>query len=125
NNSSSDSAINTRSSAYNNSHGSPHLDCIDSASNTIINNRGLSTEPWCTPTFTSKSSLILSFALTAVFTPSYIDCITLTNHSSTFSFLRTTKGSFLAPCQMPSLNPQRPSTTLSSYINISPAAALL
>src|SRR5206468_1237713 len=72
NNSPSDSAINTRSSAYNNSHGSPHLDCIDSASNTIINNKGLSTEPWCTPIFTS----------------SYIDCITLTNHSSTFSFLR-------------------------------------
>src|SRR5206468_3174192 len=54
----------------------------------IINNKGLSTEPWCTPTFTSKSSLMLSLTLTAVFTSSYIDCITLTNHSSTFSFLR-------------------------------------
>src|SRR5206468_1477367 len=88
NNSPSDSAINTRSSAYNNSHGSPHLNCIDSASNTIINNKELSTEPWCTPTFTSKSSLMLSLTLTAVFTSSYNDCITLTSHSSTFRFLR-------------------------------------
>src|SRR4029077_18412618 len=41
----SDSAIKTKSSAYSNSHGNPHLKQLDNASITMINSSGLSTEP--------------------------------------------------------------------------------
>ena len=44
-NSSIASAIRTRSSAYSSSHGHPVLNSIDKASKTMINNKGLSTEP--------------------------------------------------------------------------------
>src|SRR6188768_891845 len=56
---SSDSAIITKSSAYSSSHGNPHPKCCVSASNTMVNSSGLSTEPWCTPTFTSNSSITI------------------------------------------------------------------
>src|SRR6266536_475633 len=42
---SSDSAIRARSSAYSNSHGKPSLNSFDNASNTMMNNSGLRTEP--------------------------------------------------------------------------------
>src|SRR3989442_1263444 len=38
---------------------------------TMLNKIGLSTDPWCTPTLTSKLSLSSPFLLTAVVTPSY------------------------------------------------------
>src|SRR6188768_2291692 len=54
---SSDSAIITKSSAYSSSHGNPHPKCRVNASSKMVNRSGLSTEPWCTSTFTSNSSL--------------------------------------------------------------------
>src|SRR6476469_6027730 len=52
-----DSANNAKSSAYNNSNGNPTRNSLDNASNTIANRRGLSTDPWCTPTSTPNPSL--------------------------------------------------------------------
>jgi len=48
--SSSVSAIITRSSAYNNSHGKATLNSLDYVSMTITNSKGLNAEPWCIPT---------------------------------------------------------------------------
>ena len=50
-------AMITRSSAYSSSHGHPVLNSMERASSTMINNRWLKTEPWWTPTLTSKGSL--------------------------------------------------------------------
>merc|ERR1712115_581060 len=50
-------AMITRSSAYSSSHGHPVLNSMERASSTMTNSRGLKTEPWCTPTLTSKGSL--------------------------------------------------------------------
>src|SRR5208282_969146 len=61
----------------------PARKSVKRASRTIMNSSGLSTEPWCSPTFTSIPPLSPSFILTAVVTPSYMALITLTNHSST------------------------------------------
>ena len=52
-----DSAIITRSSAYNNSQGHPVLNSWGNASRTKTKRSGLRTEPWCTPTFRQKLSL--------------------------------------------------------------------
>jgi len=49
------SAITTRSSAYNNSHGKATLNSLDKASMTIINSKGLNAEPWCIPTYSPKT----------------------------------------------------------------------
>ena len=53
------SAISTRSSAYSSSQGSPVLNTLESASKTMLNSRGLKTEPWCT--LPSQWSLLLQF----------------------------------------------------------------
>ena len=50
-------AMITRSSAKNSSQGTPTLKSLDKASSTMIKSSGLRTEPWCTPTPTSNSSL--------------------------------------------------------------------
>src|SRR5664279_3112613 len=76
-NSSSVSAIRHKSSAYSSSQGNPALNSLESASNTMMNNSGLSTEPWCTPTFTSKPLLSPYFILIAVVTPAYITLVVL------------------------------------------------
>ena len=47
----------TRSSAYSNSQGQLTLNAPDKASITLMNRKGLSTDPWCTPTDTLKGSL--------------------------------------------------------------------
>ena len=46
------------------------IDTLDKVSITIMNNYGLSTEPWCTPTITLKGSLEEPFTCT-------LDCCTL------------------------------------------------
>src|SRR2546425_6076015 len=55
---------------------------------TMLNKIWLSTDPWCTPTLTSKLSLSSPFLLTAVVTPSYKLLITFTIHSYTPTCLR-------------------------------------
>ena len=59
-------AIITRSSAYSNSEGRPLLASLETTSMTAVNNSGLSTDPWCKPTFTSKLSLSPASVLTTV-----------------------------------------------------------
>ena len=44
-----------RSSTYNSSQGQPVRNSLDSVSSTMINKRGLRTDPWWTPTFTSNT----------------------------------------------------------------------
>ena len=47
----------TRSSAYRSSQGTPARNSSDKASSTMMKSKGLSTDPWWTPTFTSNSLL--------------------------------------------------------------------
>merc|ERR1711867_219551 len=70
--SSSFSATTTKSSAYSSSHGSPVATCFVIACITIIKNKGLSTAPWWTPNFTSKSSDKPFPTLTAVLASTYV-----------------------------------------------------
>ena len=58
----------------------------DKASSTMMQRSGLSTEPWCTPNFTSNLSLRPFQTLTQLRTFSYIPS-SFTIHSSTLSFL--------------------------------------
>ena len=77
-----------RSSAYIISHGRPSLTLCVTASITIMKSSGLSTEPWCTPTFTPNHSLTHpSYDVTLVLACLYMAITALTNHSSTPSFL--------------------------------------
>ena len=57
-------AMITRSSAKNSSQGTPTLKSLDKASSTMIKSSGLRTEPWCTPTPTSNTSLYSEPTLT-------------------------------------------------------------
>ena len=79
--------ISMRSSTYNNSSGHPDLNSCDNASSTIMNNKGLSTDPWWTPTFTTtfttNSSLSVLLTHTQLLAFVYIACTTVTGHSST------------------------------------------
>src|SRR6184192_3912838 len=77
---------------------------------TMLNKIGLSTDPWCTPTLTSKLSLSSPFLLTAVVTPSYILLMTFTIHSSTPTCLKAHPKPHVALCRRPSPSPQTPST---------------
>ena len=56
-------AMITRSSAKNSSQGTPALKSLDKAPSTMIKSSGLRTEPWCTPTPTSNSSLWINLKL--------------------------------------------------------------
>jgi len=80
--SSSVSAITTRSSVYNNSHGKATLIYLDKASMTITNSKRLNAEPWCIATFTSNCysyhKLFLQLSL-----HQHIDITANINHSST------------------------------------------
>ena len=79
-------AIITRSSAYSNSEGRPLLASLETTSMTAANNSGLSTDPWCKPTFTSKLSLSPAFVLTIVQASVYNAITVRMSHSSTPSF---------------------------------------
>merc|ERR1711867_204570 len=93
--SSSLSAINTRSSAYSNSHGNPSAAFLVTACITVINRNGLSTDPWCTPTLTSNSSLKPCSTLTAVFASWYVVITALIIHSLTPSLRSAHSTTFL------------------------------
>ena len=80
-------AMITRSSAKNSSQGTPTLKSLDKASSTMIKSSGLRTEPWCTPTPTSNSSLYSEPTLTRLRALLYIACTRRTIHSSTPTFL--------------------------------------
>ena len=79
--------INTRSSAHCIAWGGPLPTSFDITYITVMNNNGLSAEPRCIPTFTSKLSVDPISVLTDVVHPSYIFCITLMYYSPTFVFL--------------------------------------
>ena len=80
-------AMITRSSAKNSSQGTPTLKSLDKASSTKIKSSGLRTEPWCTPTPTSNSSLYSEPTLARLRALLYIACTRRTIHSSTPTFL--------------------------------------
>merc|ERR1712002_691096 len=76
-------AMITRSSAYSSSHGHPVLNSMERASSTMMNSRGLNTEPWCTPILTSKGSLNAVPTLTLALALWYIACTVLISTSGT------------------------------------------
>ena len=86
--SSRESAMMTRSSAYRSSQGTPALNSRDKASSTMMKSKGLSTDPWWTPTFTSNSLLKPSPTRTRLRALAYIPWTNCTIHSSTPSFHR-------------------------------------
>ena len=61
----------------------------------MMNNKGLSTELWWTPTCTSNTSLNKLFTLTWPLEFLYITCITCTIHSGTLTFRRDHHKTFL------------------------------
>ena len=77
-----------RSSAYRSSQGTPARNSCDKASSTMINSKGLNTDPWSTPTFTSNSLLKPSPTRSRLRALAYIPWTYRTIHSSTPSFLR-------------------------------------
>ena len=86
----------TRSSAYSISHSRPSLTLCVTASITIMKSSGLSTKPWCTPTFTPNHSLTdPSYDLILVLACLYMAITALTNHSSTPNFLMAHSTTFL------------------------------
>ena len=95
-NSSSHFPTSTRLSAYSISHGRPSLTLCVTASITIMKSSGLSTEPWCTPTFTPNHSLTHPpYDLILVLACLYMAIAALTNHSSTPNFLMAHSTTFL------------------------------
>ena len=95
-NSSSHFHASTRSSAYSISHGRPSLTLCVTASITTMKSSELSTEPWCTPTFTQNHSLTdPPCGLTLVLACLYMAITALTNHSSIPSFLVAHSTTFL------------------------------
>ena len=86
----------TRSSAYSISHGRPSLTLCVTDSITMMKSSGLSTEPWCTPTFTQNHSLLNHHIILSWFWHVYTWSYTaLTNHSSTPNFLMAHSTTFL------------------------------
>ena len=59
-----------------------------------MNSRGLYTDPWCTPTLTSNSSLKELFTRVLLLAPTYMTCTTLTNHSGTQTTQRAHHSTF-------------------------------
>ena len=86
--SSRESAKMTRSSAYRSSQGTPAQNSWDKASSTMMKSKGLRTDPWWTPTFTSNSWLKPLPTRTRFRSLAYIPWTNFTIHSSTPSFLR-------------------------------------
>ena len=81
-------AMMTRSSAYRFSQGTPAQNSRDKASSTMMKSKGLITDPWWAPTFTSNSLLKPLPTRTRLLALAYIPWTNLTIHSSTPSFLR-------------------------------------
>ena len=77
-----------RSSAYSNSHGQLTLNSLDKASITIMNSKGLSIDPWSTPTDTLKGSLEEPFTCTLDWALLYIALTKWITLSSTSSSLK-------------------------------------
>merc|ERR1711954_452507 len=77
------SAMRARSSAYSSSHGHPVLNSMDRVSSSMMNNKGLKTEPWCTPTLTSNGSLSEEPTPTLALALWYIAWTVFTNISGT------------------------------------------
>ena len=76
--------------------GRPSLTLCVTASITIMKSSGLSTEPWCTPTFTPNHSLTHPpYDLILVLACLYMAITALTNHSSTPNFLMAHSTTFL------------------------------
>ena len=74
----------------------PSLTLCVTVSITIMKSSGLSTEPWCTPTFTPNHSLTHPpYDLTLVLACLYIAITALANHSSIPSFLMVHSTTFL------------------------------
>ena len=67
----------------------------DNASRAMMNNKGLSTEPWWATTCTLKTSLNLLFAFTWLLAFRYITCITRTIHSGIRTFCKAHHRTFL------------------------------
>ena len=87
--SSRESAMMTRSTAYRSSQGTPAQNSRDKASSTMMKSKGLSTDPWWTPTFDTSNSLLKpSPTRTWLRALAYIPWTNRTIHSSTPSFLR-------------------------------------
>ena len=87
----------TRSSAYSISQGRHSLTLCVTASITIMKSSGLSTEPWCNPTFTPNHTLTHPpYDLILVVACLYMATTALTNHSSTPNFLMAHSTTFLA-----------------------------
>ena len=83
-----ESAMMTRLSAYRSSPGTPEQNSSDKASSTMMKSKGLSTDPWWSPTFTSNSWLKPTPTQTQLHTLVYIPWTNRTIQSSTPSFLR-------------------------------------
>ena len=74
----------------------PLSHCVTS-SITMMKSSGLSTEPWCTPTFTPNHSLTdPPYDLILVLACLYMAITALTNHSSTPNFLMAHSATFLS-----------------------------
>ena len=82
------SLTNVRLSGQSNYSEHPDLISLDSVSSTMINNKGLNTEPSYNRIWSIKSTLNVQFTLTRLWAFLYIDCTVLTNHSSTLRFLK-------------------------------------
>ena len=83
----------TRSYALSISHGHSTWNSHESASRTMVNSKGLNTDPWCTPTLTLNSSLKV-VTLVLLLASTYMACTSLTNHSGTPTTLKAHFSSF-------------------------------
>ena len=101
--------------SYNNriiciSHGHPTRNWRESASRTMMNSRGLDTNPWCTPTLTSNSSLKELFTRVLLLARSCMACTTLTNLSGTPATRRAHHSTFGSTLSKAFPNRQMPHT---------------
>ena len=87
-NSSSDSVMMTRSSAYRFSQEHPVRNFWERASWIVMNSKGLKQEPWWAPTVMLNSSLRLQPTRTLLLEFSYMLCMSYTSHSSMPSLRR-------------------------------------
>ena len=91
------------------------LNALDKAFNTTVKCSRLSTDPWCTPVFTSKPTLSMPFSLTAVVTPVQVAIIAFTSPHPLPVDTKPTKQLPMELCQRPFPGPQRPSIVLFSF----------
>ena len=77
------------------SFGHPNLISPNSVSSTMINNKGINTDPTCNRTWNRKSSHQVPLTLTGIQSFLYTNCALLTNHSPMPSFFKTQNTTFL------------------------------